>query len=224
MSQALLLLLRRRTRQQGQSPKNNDDGLLDILTNVVGVLALITSLMSIFAAAGSLNIQAPMARRSQQGFHLLQASAAGIWDLQPAVNQMLQSDRERAAAVKRCTSLQGLAQQQCNAGLDSWSRQQLVGPIRVSVSHTQGSLQRVGPPTLTTADLKRSNSWLDTTMAELARNRQAVFVVLESDGFATYRAIKAKAQQHGVRLGWEPWFGDKPVNFWSNAGRSLTVQ
>lgn len=225
MSNALLLLLRRRRgRQQGQATKQEDNGLLDILTNVVGVLALITSLMSIFAAAGSLNIQAPMARKSQQGFHLLQASGAGIWDLQPAVNQMLQSDRERAAAVNRCTNLQGLVQQQCNAALDGWTRQQLVGPIRVSVSHRQGSLQRVGPPTLTTAALKRGDAWLDTTMAELARNRQAVFVVLESDGFATYRAIKAKAQQHGVRLGWEPWFGDQPVHFWSNAGRSLTVQ
>lgn len=225
MSSPLLLLLKRRGRQQQQARQSDDTGLLDTLTNVVGVLALITSLTSIFAAAGSLNIQAPMARRSGQGFHLLQASAAGIWDLQPAANQMLQADRERVAAVKRCTTLQGLAQQQCNAGLDGWSRQQLVGPIRVSVSHSQGSLQRVGPPTVPAAQLKGGrNAWLDTTMAALARDKQAVFVVLEGDGFATYRAIKAKAQQHGVRLGWEPWNTGTAVNFWSNAGRSLTVQ
>jgi len=227
MSSPLLLLLKRRGRPQPQTRQSDDTGLLDTLTNVVGVLALITSLMSIFAAAGSLNIQAPMARRSQQGFHLLQASAAGIWDLQPAANQMLQAHRERVAAVKRCTSLQNAPaqQQQCNAALDGWSRQQLVGPIRVSVSHTQGSLQRVGPPTVPAAQLKTgSNAWLDTTMAALARDKQAVFVVLESDGFATYRAIKAKAQQHGVRLGWEPWNTGTAVNFWSNAGRSLTVQ
>lgn len=226
MSSPLLLLLRRRGRLRDQAPNSNNIGLLDTLTNVVGVMALITSLLSIFAATGSLTIQAPMVRRSQQGFHLLQASAAGIWDLQPATHQMLQVDRERVVAVKRCTSLQqAAAQQQCNAALDGWSRQQLVGPIRVNVSHGQGSLQRVGPPTVPAAQLKGSGSaWLDTTMAALARDKQAVFVVLESDGFATYRAIKAKAQQHGVRLGWEPWNAGTAINFWSNAGRSLTVQ
>jgi len=226
MSSPLLLLLRRRGRRRDQAPKSDDTGLLDTLTNVVGVMALITALMSIFAATGSLTIQAPMVRRSQQGFHLLQASAAGIWDLQPAANQMLEVDRERVAAVKRCTSLpKAAAQQQCNAALDGWSRQQLVGPIRVTVSHGQGSLQRVGPPTVPAAQLKGDGSaWLDATMAALARDKQPVFVVLESDGFATYRAIKAKAQQHGVRLGWEPWTAGTAVNFWSNAGRSLTVQ
>jgi len=226
MSSPLLLLLRRRARRRDQVPKSDDTGLLDTLTNVVGVMALITALMSIFAATGSLTIQVPMVRRSQQEFHLLQASAAGIWDLQPAANQMLEVDRERVAAVKRCTSLQkAAAQQQCNAALDGWSRQQLVGPIRVNVSHGQGSLQRVGPPTVPAAQLKGGGSaWLDATMAALARDKQPVFVVLESDGFATYRAIKAKAQQHGVRLGWEPWTAGTAVNFWSNAGRSLTVQ
>jgi hypothetical protein len=61
-------------------------------------------------------------------------------------------------------------------------------------------------------------------VADNARDTQAVFVVLESDGFATYRAIKAKAQQHGVHLGWEPWTAGTAINFWSNAGRRLTVQ
>ena len=224
MSNSLFILLRRRYRQQVQRPMSDDIGLLDTLTNVVGVLALITSLMSIFAAAGSLNIQAPMARKSQQDFFLLQANATGIWSLQPAVNQMVQIDRERAAAVKRCTSLQGVAQQQCNAALDDWSRQQQVGPILVSVSHTQGSLQRVGPPTVAAADLQGGSDWLDSTMETMARNKQSVFVVVESDGFSMYRTIKAKAQQHGVRLGWEPWYAEKAVNFWSTAGRSLSVQ
>jgi hypothetical protein len=51
-----------------------------------------------------------------------------------------------------------------------------------------------------------------------------VFVVLENDGFEAYRAIKAKAQQHGVRLGWEPWMKGEPIYFWGQGGRSLTVQ
>jgi hypothetical protein len=74
------------------------------------------------------------------------------------------------------------------------------------------------------AELKQPKGWLDTTMAQLAQRRQVVFVVLENDGFEAYRAIKAKAQQHGVRLGWEPWYKSDPIMFWGNGGRSLTVQ
>ena len=69
-----------------------------------------------------------------------------------------------------------------------------------------------------------AKGWLDTTMAQLAQRRQVVFVVLENDGFEAYRAIKAKAQQHGVRLGWEPWMKGEPIYFWGQGGRSLTVQ
>ncbi len=57
MSSPLLLLLKR--RQQGQG--SDDTGLMDTLINVVGVLALITSLTAIFATSATLNIQVPMA-------------------------------------------------------------------------------------------------------------------------------------------------------------------
>jgi hypothetical protein len=224
MSNALLLLLRRRGRQQGLGPRSDDTGLLDILTNVVGVLALITALTSIFAAAGSLNIQAPMARRSQQGFHLLQASGAGIWDLDPALQHMLTLDRQRVDAVKRCNQQTGPSQQQCRSSLDRWNQDQQIGSVNLRVDHREGSLQRVGPPTVSNADLQRSSVWLDQVMAGLAKQRRSVFVVLESDGFSTYRRIKTAAQRHGVRLGWEPWQSNQPIHFWSNSGRTLTVQ
>lgn len=224
MSTPLLLLLRRRGCQKEKGLRSDDTGLLDTLTNVVGVLALITSLLSIFAAAGSLTIQAPMARKSEQGYYLLQVNSAGIWDLQPALTRMLSIDQERVAAVKRCGTLPLQSKQNCNTALDGWFRQEQLGPIRLSVSHNQGSLQRVGPPTVSLDNLSMSGSWLDIVLAKLARDNKALFVVLENDGFETYRVIKSKAQNYGVRLGWEPWNSNQSVNFWSSAGRSLTVQ
>jgi hypothetical protein len=197
---------------------------MDTLTNVVGVLALITSLTSIFAASASLNIQTPMAQKSKQPYHLLQASADGVWDLQPAVAAMAAADRERVAAVRRCRALPAGQAEVCDRGLDGWARSAQVGPVRFAVDHRQGLVERNGPPTVPKAELKQPKGWLDTTMAQLARERQVVFVVLENDGFEAYRAIKAKAQQHGVRLGWEPWYKGDPITFWGNGGRSLTVQ
>jgi hypothetical protein len=224
MSSPLLLLLRRRQQRRSGGKGSDDTGLMDTLTNVVGVLALITSLTSIFAASASLNIQTPMAQKSKQPYHLLQASADGVWDLQPAVAAMAAADRERVAAVRRCRALPAGQVEVCDRGLDGWSRSGQVGSVRYAVDHRQGSLQRNGAPTVPSAQLKAPEGWLDQTMARLARERQVVFVVLESDGFATYRAIKAKALEHGVRLGWEPWYKGDPITFWGNGGRSLTVQ
>lgn len=61
MSSPLLLLLKRRQRRRQQGQGSDDTGLMDTLINVVGVLALITSLTAIFATSATLNIQVPMA-------------------------------------------------------------------------------------------------------------------------------------------------------------------
>ena len=224
MTSNLLLLLRRRQKGSGGGGGSDDTGLMDTLTNVVGVQALVLSLTAIFATSSTLNIQTPMAKKSSQPYHLLQASGDGVWDLQPAVEAMTKADRERVAAVRRCRALPAGEAEACNQGLDGWTRAAQLGPIRYAVDHRQGLLQRNGPPTVLKAQLKSPGSWLDTTMARLAKQRQAVFVLLEPDGFDTYRAIKAKALEHGVRLGWEPWYKGEPIHFWGNAGRSLTVQ
>jgi hypothetical protein len=224
MSSSLLLLLRRRQQRRHQAQGSDDTGLMDTLTNVVGVLALITSLTAIFATSASLTIQAPMAQKSKQAYHLLQANGDGLWDLQPAVAAMASADRQRVQEVRRCQTLSTAQADSCNRDLDGWSRAGQLGPIRYAVDHRQGLIERNGPPTVAKADLKQPKGWLDSTMARLAMQRQVVFVVLESDGFETYRAIKAKAQEHGVRLGWEPWYRGDPIYFWGNAGRSLSVQ
>ena len=224
MGQRSLLLRRRSRRGGGDGLGDSSDGLMDILSNVVGVMALIGSLTGIFATSSALNIQAPMQQKSSRNFVLLQAAKEGVWDLQPAVEQMVKLDRQRASEVNRCEQLLPPEKEACDRELDGWRREAQVGSVGMSVSHANGLIRRNGPPTVLATDLKKKEGWLDQTMQRLAKEKKAVFVVLENDGFEAYRAIKNKALEYKVPIGWEPWYKDDPIYFWGNSGRNLTVQ
>ena len=155
---------------------------------------------------------------------MLQASKDGVWDLQPAVNRMAKLDRERVEEVIRCEQLIEPEKSVCEENLDIWAREEQIGSIEMKLSHEKGTLQRNGPPTALASQLKQSDGWLDVTMKELANKKTAVFVVLESDGFEIYRAIKSKAIEHKVPIGWEPWYKGDPIYFWGNSGRTMTIQ
>ena len=219
-----LLLLRRRRRRAIEQMADSSDGLMDVLSNVVGVMALVGSLTGVFAATSSLNIQAPMQRKADRNFWMLQASKDGVWDLQPAVNRMAKLDRERVEEVIRCEQLIEPEKSVYEENLDIWAREEQIGSIEMKLSHEKGTLQRNGPPTALASQLKQSDGWLDVTMKELANKKTAVFVVLESDGFEIYRAIKSKAIEHKVPIGWEPWYKGDPIYFWGNSGRTMTIQ
>jgi len=224
MGQRSLLLKRRSRRGGGNGLGDSSDGLMDILSNVVGVMALIGSLTGIFATSSALNIQAPMQQKSSRNFVLLQAAKEGVWDLQPAVEQMVKLDRQRASEVNRCEQLLPPEKEACDRELDGWRREAQVGSVGMSVSHANGLIRRNGPPTVLATDLKKKEGWLDQTMQRLAKEKKAVFVVLENDGFEAYRAIKNKALEYKVPIGWEPWYKGDPIYFWGNSGRNLTVQ
>ena len=224
MRSPTLLLLRRRKRTRADGNPGSSDGLMDVLTNVVGVMALVGSLTGVFAATSSLNILAPMQKKAERNFWTLQAAKEGVWDLQPAINRMTSLDMDRAGEVNRCEQLLPPEREQCEQELDGWSRTEQLGSIGMELSHANGSLIRNGPPTALADELRNPEGWLDTTMKRLAKDKQAVFVVLESDGFEVYRAIKSKAIEYKVPIGWEPWYKNDPIFFWGNSGRAMTVQ
>ena len=224
MKSPSLLLLRRRRRRSGGQMADSSDGLMDVLSNVVGVMALVGSLTGVFAATSSLNIQAPMQREADRNFWMLQVSKEGVWDLQPAVNRMTELDRERVAEVNRCQQLLTPERDVCEQELDGWTREEQLGSVGMELSHEKGTLMRNGPPTALADELRKPGGWLDLTMKRLAKENKAVFVVLENDGFEIYRAIKSKAIEYKVPIGWEPWYKDDPIYFWGNSGRSMTFQ
>ena len=219
-----LLLLRRRNRRGVAEGQGSSDGLLDILSNVVGVMALVGSLTGVIAATSALNIQAPMSQGSSKSFHLVQVSANGLWDLQPAVNRMTELDRERGEEVRRCQQLLPAEQRICNQSLDGWSRNENIGSVAMEISHSNGLIRAAGQPTISAAEIQNNPERLDAFMKGLAKNKEALFIVLEKTGFDQYRKIKAKAIQNEVPLGWEPWYAGDPIYFWGNSGRALMVQ
>ena len=218
------LLLKSRRKRTAWTPEGSNDGLLDILSNVVGVMALVGSLTGVIAANSALNIQAPMSKKSTRSFHLVQVSANGLWDLQPAVKRMTELDRERGEEVRRCQQLLPAEQKLCNAQLDGWARDENIGQVSMEISHTNGLIRAAGQPTISAAEIKNNPERLDAFMKGLAENKEALFIVLEKTGFDQYRKIKAKAIQHEVPLGWEPWYAGDPIYFWGNSGRALMVQ
>ena len=224
MNSKNLLLMRRRNRRGGAEVQGSSDGLLDILSNVVGVMALVGSLTGVIAATSALNIQAPMSQGSSRTFHLVQVSANGLWDLQPAVNRMTELDRERGEEVRRCQQLLPAEQQQCNQMLDGWQRNENIGSVAMEISHANGLIRAAGEPSIPAAQMTNDPEALDAFMKTLSDNNEALLVVLEKTGFEQYRKLKAKAIEHKVPLGWEPWYSGDPIYFWGNAGRSLMVQ
>ena len=218
------LLLKSRRKRTAWTPEGSNDGLLDILSNVVGVMALVGSLTGVIAANSALNIQAPMSKKSTRSFHLVQVSANGLWDLQPAVTRMTELDRERGEEVRRCQQLLPAEQKLCNAQLDGWARNENIGEVSMEISHANGLIRAAGQPTISAAEIKNNPERLDDFMKGLAENKEALFIVLEKTGFDQYRKIKAKAIQHEVPLGWEPWYAGDPIYFWGNSGRALMVQ
>jgi hypothetical protein len=199
----LLLLLKRRRRSSASARADGGDGLLDILSNTVGVMALIAAMTGVTATGGSLTLQAPMAKQTSKQVVLLHVNRDGIWNLQPAADRMVELDRQRLFEVNRCQQLLAPEQMACQAALDTWERVEQLGSVSMTINH---------------------RNWLDRTMAELGKQGKAVFLVLETDGFEVYRALKSKALEHGVSLGWEPWYKGDPIYFWGNTGRSFTVQ
>ena len=139
-------------------------------------------------------------------------------------NRMTELDRERGEEVRRCQQLLPAEAKLCNQALDGWERSEQIGPVAMDISHANGLIRTDGEPSITAAQMTNEPEALDAFMKTLADNNEALFVVLEKTGFAQYRKLKAKAIEHKVPLGWEPWYSGDPIYFWGNAGRSLMVQ
>ena len=62
------LLLKRRMSRISGLQDSSSDGLLDLLSNVLGVLVLVSSLTGVLAVTSALNIQAPMRTETKKQF------------------------------------------------------------------------------------------------------------------------------------------------------------
>ena len=218
------LLLKRRKSKISSSQDSSSDGLLDLLSNVLGVLVLVSSLTGVLAATSALNIQAPMRTETKKQFWMLQVSKDGIWDLQPAVKRMTNLDQERVKLVRKCDNLLGLESELCMQELDQWRIEEQVNGVKMKIDHEKGMITRLDQPMISSAELKENKEDLSSLIKNIGNNDQAVFIILESDGYEMYREIKRMANRYKVPIGWEPWYKEDPIFFWGNAGRSMLIQ
>ena len=75
---------RRKAAAVGGGLPPDQDGIMDVLANLVGVLTLVAALSAIVVVNASLKIRTPLAQETYKEFVVFQAGEAGIWDLQPA--------------------------------------------------------------------------------------------------------------------------------------------
>lgn len=213
--------MRRNAKSLGEAPGDHD-GILDVLANLVGVLTLVGVLSALVAANAALRIRTPLTRDTAQDFVLLMAGRNGIWNLQPAKEAMINANLERIEELRGCLSYGIFGFASCIDAVSSRVRSAQVGQARYLVSDGEISLQRLTVPDVDLT-MEGGDQDLDKLVQQIAVNDRAIFVLLEREGFSSYRALRAAAGNVNVDLGWEPWSTEGKVYF-GGGGRGMTVQ
>lgn len=219
----------RRKATNGGGLPPEQDGMLDVLANLVGVLTLVGALSATVAVNTSIRIRTPLAQETNNEFLMLQSGEDGIWDLQPARDRMWQLDNQMAAGYKACLNYSTSTYRgawrflNCVERMDRWSTSEKVGSAFVSVNRYGSSIQRSEEPTISTRDLEEDDAYLRNLLSKAAKDNKAIFVILEKEGFESYRKIRSIAAENNLQVGWEPWETGEPISFGSG-GRSMRVQ
>ena len=103
------MINRRRFRRSRRSNQNqlinldsSNDGILDVLANTVGILILIGVLGALAVANSVFDIYAPINRDAKKYVHLFHVSEAGIWNLDPAREALINIDKNKNLFKKNC--------------------------------------------------------------------------------------------------------------------------
>lgn len=216
---------RRKAAAVGGLPPEQD-GMLDVLANLVGVLTLVGALSVIVAVNTSIKIRTPLAQETDKEFLVFQAGKAGIWDLQPARNRMWQLNSQRVAGYEACLNYSTFQFIRCVQRMRRWSASEKVGSAFVSVDSYNSYIQRSDKPTKTIKDLEKDDSFLRSRLNEAAKENKAIFIILEKEGFQAYRKVRSVAAENNLQVGWEPWETGEPIVFVASGsgGRSMRVQ
>lgn len=213
---------RRKAAAVGSLPPEQD-GMLDVLANLVGVLILVGALSAIVAVNTSIRIRTPLAQETDKEFLMFQAGEAGIWDLQPARDRMWQLHSQMVAGYKACLNYSTFQFISCVQRMRRWSAREKIGSVFVGVDSYSSYIQRSEKPTETIKDLEENDSFLRNRLNKAAKENKAIFVILEKEGFQSYQKIRSVAAESNLQVGWEPWATGEPISFGSG-GRSMRIQ
>ena len=213
---------RRSSRSTIGITPGDHDGILDVLANLVGVLTLVGALSAVVAANAAVKIKTPMSRSTNQDFVLVVAGEKGIWNLQPAKEALLRARVQRISQMRSCLGYGLYAMSACFDRARYQLNTAEVGSARYRLSDSETSLKRVGEPDVP-LNAEESDSNMKELIESVQKSNKAFFVLLEKEGFESFRALRSAASTAEVNLGWEPWTTNGSVHF-GGGGRSMTVQ
>jgi len=205
----------------GNAPGDHD-GILDVLANLVGVVTLVGALSAIVAANTAVKIKTPMSRSTEQDFVLLVAGARGIWNLQPAKEALLVAQRQRISQMRSCLGYGLYGMVACFDRVKYRTYANQVGAARYRLNDSEIFLHRVGEPDIY-QEANEADSKINKFVDSIKKSNKAIFVLLEREGFKSYRELRSVAAEAEVDLGWEPWTTNGKVYF-GGGGRTMTVQ
>lgn len=200
---------------------DNQDGILDVLANLVGVLTLVGALSAIIAGQSAVRLRTPMTRTSDRPFILLQVGKAGIWNLEPARAQLGKAQQARYDAALTCLADPERSIAACRQRSDRYHEQIELGSATLTTTGLNLSLQRHEHPDLPPTSLEKPDG-LPALIQQAREQGKALFVLLEPGGISFYRTIRTQAREAGVAVGWEPWDTNRAVIF--GQGRAMTIQ
>jgi len=201
------------------------DSILDVLANLIGILTLVGALAAVATANTAVRIKTPLSRSTNKNFIVLQAANAGIWNLQPAKDALMQAQEERLAAMRACFRLSLFSIFSCMDAEEAMLRSRTIGQVTYTLVGDTVKLNRTSTPDQAIRSNQPSAELqtISSIVLQAKRQNKALFVLLEPSGFAAYRTVRKLTWENDVDLGWEPWGYGSTVYF-GHGGRLMTIQ
>ena len=236
--------MRSRARRKINTPNQNLDSFLDILTNTVGVLMFISLFVTLIATGSNsktkLVIQTPLASATEKEPLWFEIKENRVTPLnkQKVDEEQYKLYGNLPYCVPPEVSLDGTLsgnQEYLRRQSDYIScRNSRIGRLRnfqvqtkyYNVRTINGSLRF--EPVLTEAgetekQLREADSEFNQILANFNPNKQYLAFIVRPDSFTTFRAARKQAWDRGYQVGWEPHPEGMPIQF-GERGRAVGIQ
>ncbi len=232
--------MKNRRRRKTNTPDQNLDSFLDILTNTVGVLMFISLFVSLIAVEADSIVKTPLASNSDKNprfFEIRDNKVTFIDDEQvseaiqqvigslPSCNRPSLDSRSNEELYLRglsnyrsCISSRGRRLTNFRTQTDYYTVT-MVNPSTFSLRY-EPLLNKSGEDQ---NQLAIPESQFNQTLAELNPQEDYLAFIVRPDSFKSFRAAREQAWAQGFEVGWEPHKSELPIQFGSG-GRTIGVQ
>ncbi len=233
--------MRNRRYRQLNSPSQNLDSFLDILTNTVGVLMFISLFITVVAVESSTIVTTPLVSNPQKKPRFFEVRNNKI----SYINDE-EIDRQIAILMKK---LPECSFPEVPSNLDSYTYQYYLDRIKEYESCRVQTIQSFRgfkgetkhykvkfydldallyePLTPETGEsyktISQTDSDFNQTLEKFDPNTDYLAFIVRPDSFSAFRVARKQAWKAGYNVGWEPLKQDTPIVFGSN-GRTVGVQ